>query len=357
MIFYQKNIEPILHGLFWSMPLILFFSIMSNILPLEKAFLLSIVSTTILASICYLNIFYAIPTFFRKQKFGSYTTALITLLALSTFSHFHLFEFIFSDTFQNPSPLFKKRMQMEKDFPALRIIPIFFTSVIFLFISTIFQLAKEFRKKERLNNLLEKEKIKHELNFLRNQINPHFLLNALNNIHATTQIKPEKTSEYILRLGEMLRYVLEDCSKDKVWLSDEINYIRNYVFFQQQKDQLLENIQLSLAEGTNQKKFKLEPMLFAPIVENAFQHNYLQDSKNQWVNIKLNTLPDRIEFTVRNNLGEKIQSNGTNRNQTGIGIQNIKRRLDLLYPNQHLISFQKKENEFEAKLLIYKQEL
>ena len=347
------DIEKIAQIIVWILWLAVFISLKAQIFPMDKAVILSTGTILLLMGTAYFNALFIIPRFFKRGKIHQYLLTILGLLILILTLHFIFTHFLFDGFMQNslPSPD-PRTLHWKTGHPNFRIVPIFFLTVTTIFLSTIYKLAKEFLKKEHQNTHLEKEKIKHELNFLRSQINPHFLFNALNNLHSTVQLRPEKAGDFVLKLGEMLRYVLEDCKKNKVSLADEIKYLENYIFFQKQKDEELQNIKFRVG-GNDPSAFYLEPMLLIALVENAFQHSYSEDSKKQYIDIQIELNSDVFKFTTQNNLSiNPISFNPSNQKQLGLGLKNIRRRLELLYPNQFTFIHEKREATYFAELTI-----
>ncbi|MEN0049332.1 MAG: histidine kinase [Bacteroidota bacterium] len=174
-----------------------------------------------------------------------------------------------------------------------------------------------------------------ELQALKAQINPHFLFNTLNNIYGINQINPEQGSEMIMELSDVMRYHLEFSKQGKVRLEDEIELLQSYIKLEQLR--LRENCDVQLDfEGAN-RNLLISPLLFIPFIENAFKHG-THPTQNCFVHIQLTTTPNQLFFTVKNSLI-------TNRKvvKTHIGLQNTKRRLELLFPQKHQLKIIKKE--------------
>ena len=361
---WNKNIEVVLHLALWLLLFAALFGLLSQVFSIGNTIAQSLITILLLAGAAYFNAFIIVPHLFKKEKFGWYFLTIIGLIIGTTLLNILLTKVFFPDDafgifpFNDVSTL-PGRIGIRK----WRVAPVFLLNLITLFISTIYAFTKEFIKKEQRTAFLEQEKIAHELNFLRSQINPHFLFNALNNLHATVQLNPQKAGDYILKLGEMLRYVLEECKKDKVSLADEIRYIENYIFFQKQKDEGLNNVQFEVS-GDRPETFFVEPMLFIALVENAFQHSYTDRIEQQHISIRLNIKEGVLTFTVRNNLGDKSQKlqvvhlykfpDKIKKESFGLGLQNIKRRLELLYPNNHIFTNGIQGREYYAELVIKK---
>lgn len=346
--------ETILKITFWILLIGVAASLVSQILPLEVAIPISLKSTFIIMVIAYFNDRYFIPRLFQEQRFRLYLLTLISVIIVSAWINVSIDEWLFPGVIPRPPtdiPPFNRFKNTVLIFgvPAFRILPAFFITTAVLFITTVYSLSKQFIKKESQNAALEKEKIQHELNFLRSQINPHFIFNALNNLHAMVQIKPERSGDYILKLGEMLRYVLEDCKKDKVTLAQEIQYIENYIFFQKLKDEDFKNISFQ-CEIEQSETIELEPMLFIALVENTFLHSYTDKEEERHISIQVVTKGQQIQVLTRNNIGKENRS--STRREHHIGIANIKRRLELLYPGTHTLKQYQEGNDFISELSI-----
>jgi LytS/YehU family sensor histidine kinase len=261
--------------------------------------------------------------------------------------NFYLGEFSLQTIFKQDSTTVTNNLNTQR----LRVAPAFFTTVVILFISTVYKLVSAFLEKERLSIQLKNEKIQHELQFLRSQINPHFLFNALNNLHSIVQFNPQQASDFILKLGEMLRFVVDESQKKQVSIAAEINYIQHFIFFQKEKDDYRQQITFT-KRGNGFSHFKLEPMLLIPMVENAFQHNYTDNPNHYFVYIDLFLSDKELIFSIDNNLSDDDKIAPPNELKSGIGLKNITRRLELLYPDQHQLNYGIEGERYKAQLII-----
>ena len=344
----NKKLELAIQLAFWVLLIVVFTSLINQVLPIWLAFAVAIKTLIILALIAYLNAWWLLPTFFKAGHFHWYFLGLLIVLFAGTYLNVVSMELIFPGLFPEdppPIPALGEDGQYRSitPRPIFKGLPLFFLSITALFISTVYKLTKTFLEKDQRSSLLEREKIQHELNFLRSQINPHFLFNALNNLHATVQLYPQKAGEYILKLGDMLRYVLEDCKKEQVSLADEIAYIKNYIYFQELKDAEFQNIHFEY-DGGDTNAYFLEPMLFIPLVENAFIHSYSDQTEERFIQLKLQLTKDGLNFEIANNL-PSVAKKGS-----GLGLANIKRRLELLYPDQFQLEYGEKAGMYVASL-------
>jgi LytS/YehU family sensor histidine kinase len=208
-----------------------------------------------------------------------------------------------------------------------------------------------FRLRRRLLEV-EKEKISTELNFLRSQINPHFLFNVINTIYFQIDKKNSQARESVEKLSEMLRYQLYECTTDKIEIKKELDYIKNYVAVQTLRMEKGSDIQLCIDEKIS--NFKIAPLLILPIVENAFKHvSHFKDAGSNRIRISLCEY-ERQNFVVETeNTYDKM--NGTNIliQSGGLGVQNLKRRLELLYPGHHELNVQQQEDIYRTTLKIH----
>ncbi|MBO9198695.1 MULTISPECIES: sensor histidine kinase [Niastella] len=185
------------------------------------------------------------------------------------------------------------------------------------------------------------------LQMLRSQINPHFLFNALNTLYATAlQHDSERTAEGIQQLGDMMRFMLEDNTKEFIPMEKEMDYLKNYISLQ--KLRVLSSPEIRIEENLEEVRCQhlVAPMLFIPFVENAFKHG-ISGKERSWIFIKMECSDKELLFEVRNSIHRRVDLEA---GRTGIGLQNVKGRLSLLYPQQHELLIQEKDNEFIVRL-------
>ncbi|MGY4383850.1 two-component system LytT family sensor kinase [Pedobacter sp. UYP24] len=194
------------------------------------------------------------------------------------------------------------------------------------------------------------------LNFLKSQINPHFLFNALNTLYGTAlQENAERTSEGIQRLGDMMRFMLEENVADKTFLSRDIDYLKNYIDLQKLRTATTANIHIDTQLEDPLAKYLIAPMVLIPFVENAFKHGISLNSPSH-IKITLQTKGDKLFFDVNNSIHVKNE-NDPERLQSGIGLRNVKERLALLYPNKHELIIRENATEFFVHLTIELEEI
>lgn len=191
------------------------------------------------------------------------------------------------------------------------------------------KLLKLWYVNKQAQQVLLQDKLQAELKFLKTQIHPHFLFNTLNNLYALTLKKSDLAPAMVLKLSELINYMLYECREDEVLLEKEIKFINNYVDIERLRygDKL--DVDIRIRGDANGRK--IAPLLLLPFTENCFKHGASLELEQSWVKIDIEVLPDRILFKVENN---KVATNGHAKSE-GIGINNAKRRLDLLYPGNH----------------------
>lgn len=284
-------------------------------------------------------IFYAVPKILFKKRYVYFFLLTVPLI--------FLFAFISSEIGPKP-PIGRPPFEEMNRGP--RRPSRFFIQFLILSISSVLAVLLETfvlaNQKEKGMAEAKAELIESELKFLKMQINPHFLFNALNNIYALSVTNSEKTQEGINTLSQMLRYVIYDCERPKVPVRKEIEYISHFINMFKLKSSKQFNIQF--LENIDSDSVEVAPMLFVPFIENAFKHSGIERGLDSFVNIELNVSGDIIEFSVENSLPQeplKIDAQG------GIGLGNVKKRLGILYPNKHQLDI-KKSNTFIVKLKI-----
>jgi len=210
----------------------------------------------------------------------------------------------------------------------------------------VLRLSVDWFNKYRRQKELEKQNSLTELALLRSQINPHFLFNTLNNIHAFSTRDPEKTSFAIIKLSEIMRYMLYEASHEKVLLDQELDYIRNFIALQKLRFQEMDFVRFTVKGNTT--GIQIPPMIFLPFIENAFKHGTV--GVTHAIEIDLNCSQNQLYFGCKNQMKPPSE---TEQNQPGgLGIKNIRRRLEILFPKQHQLDIREEKNVYIVELNI-----
>ena len=281
----------------------------------------------------YFNIYYLLPKLLLKNRFWEYLG--LTLLTLLINVFISIFDFQNPYDFSNPEDVGY-------------FIDAIFISLMQTGIILMAAVGIKFFKSYTLNlekvNELETSNLKTELAFLKNQINPHSLFNSLNNIYVQSRKRPEEASESILLLSDLLRYQLYDCAKEKVLLRNEIDYLKNYLRLDKMR-KTGAKISFQVYGEPNGKM--IAPFIFIPFVENAIKYG-LADEDNSYVKIIFNIKSNQINFTIENS---KLKM-PNEQEVGGIGLVNVKRRLELIYPEQYILNIDNQKDKFQVKLIL-----
>ncbi len=192
----------------------------------------------------------------------------------------------------------------------------------------------------------ENEKLNTELSFLKSQVNPHFFFNTLNNIYSLAVVRSEKTAPAVMKLSAIMRYILTETQHDLVPLSNEVDFIHNFIDLQ--KVRLTDKVILNFSAEGYDENLLIAPLLFIPFVENAFKYGVsTKESSN--INIEIKTEGHKILFSSVNYI---VGSENNLMENTGIGINNVKRRLELMYPGKHKLTTVEKDNYYTVHLEI-----
>jgi two-component system LytT family sensor kinase len=222
---------------------------------------------------------------------------------------------------------------------------------VFVFISVFMSFIRKYLTKEKLQLKTQVVSKSAELSSLRSQINPHFLFNALNTLYSVSlKEKADLTSNGIQKLGDMMRFMLNENHQDRIPLSKEIEYLNNYIDIQRMRIDENHNIEIKINIQNSEREIFISPMLLNPFVENAFKHG-ISFRNPSWIYITLTHDAQKLYFKVHNSLHPK-QENSPEEANNGIGLENVKKRLDLIYPNRHTLDIQASDNDYFVSLII-----
>jgi hypothetical protein len=201
---------------------------------------------------------------------------------------------------------------------------------------------------EQARKEIEKEHIQSKLSFLQNQVNPHFLMNTLNNIHSLIEGDRKLAQNAVVKLSEMMRYLLYESGRGTTTLQKEIEFLRSYLELMQLRVDKSIYVNLELPEKFN--NVNLPPLIFIPFIENAFKHgvSYREPSS---LSFNLVQKTDSLEFIAINTIS-RFENNDSFGHPGGFGLENIQKRLDLIYGDRHQLEIDKSDHEFRVKLII-----
>ncbi|WP_299157840.1 histidine kinase [uncultured Tenacibaculum sp.] len=218
----------------------------------------------------------------------------------------------------------------------------------FHFLLLLFLLIRWLFKQIKLILSLKNEKTKTELLHLKSQVSPHFFFNILNNLYGLVDKDSKKAKALILKLSDMMRYSIYDGQKETVLLSEEISYLQTYIELHKMRYRKTIDIEFNYdIEGND---YEIMPLLFIILLENSFKHGVENLRDNAYVYINMKAEKNQVYFDIENNFDETIVSD----EKSGIGLHNLKRRLELVYPKTHTLSFFKVNNVYKSQLNISK---
>lgn len=206
-------------------------------------------------------------------------------------------------------------------------------------------LIRQWYQKNVRITMLEQQKAEAELALLKQQINPHFFLNTLNNLYALSLNESDQTPEMIMKLSELMRYVLYRGNKDKVKLEDEITYIEDYLKLQ--KMRVHQSLDLTFKKEITEPALEIPPLLLIVFVENAFKHGIEPDDEAGYIRLNLKAGGNQLQFVCENSVPEPVEDK-----EAGIGLENLGRRLELQFPDSHDLQIMQNPGSFKAELNI-----
>lgn len=310
----------------------------SNLFPLGITLLMGGITALLIIILFIVNEYVLMPRYFFLKSRKRFVLLNILLILGITLLHYMNDELVIQP---------QKIYEQHEDPPAIfLIIRSLFLFLMANFISITLYLSNTVREQEIREKTLKEEKLGTELKLLKAQINPHFIFNALNNIYALTYSQSDKAPESVLKLSEMLRYVFYDCSKDTVRLGDELEYIENFIAFQQMKSEYKQQITLDYTQAP--KEAAIAPMLFTPFIENAFKFSKIEEDRKAYVHIRFFADHNKLCFSIENSL----PASGKPASGQGLGIPNVKQRLKVLYPKRHELKIEEKNRKFKVNLKI-----
>lgn len=346
-----KNIisrRVLFHSTFWVMLLLVVFAF-ENYGYAENFnvsfFFQYVFAFVVFIVVSYFNIWYLIPRVFRKKKYAHYAGALILSVITGTLIIILFREAMFALGYKGTEA------GEHSDNNTSYFVHLIFGQGMLLISTTLFYVMEEWIRLQGITIKMQEtegQKIQSELQALKAQINPHFLFNTLNNIYSHSLENSAKTPEMIIKLSELMSYILYECSDEKVPVANELNFVRNYIELEKLRyeDQLL--ITLNILE--KEPGQSMVPLIFVAFIENAFKHLGSNGKGKAYVHVNIEINTKQIKLQVQNSIAEsspKIQNK-----ESGIGIENVRKRLDLLYAGNYNLEIGERGQEFFVELVL-----
>jgi hypothetical protein len=339
LAFFQRNRVMILHLSFWGVYLSFFvyrITAFRKQVDFSEAFLHAAVHVIFNMIAAYANYFFFLPRFLERKKIGRYLLEFALPFVLLMVIRVHLQRYMV-DGYTHKVDYFYSNTFIITDAATTLFIVIFVGMLWF---------AKDWFEFEARKKEVENEKLTAELTFLKAQINPHFLFNTLNNLYYLAYSKSEHTTEIIAKLSQMMRYMIYDSNHPKVLLSREIEYMQNYISL----ERLRLNDQIPIrfdVEGPADDVW-ITPLVFITFLENAFKHGVTNTSTRSWVNVSIRLREGVCIYTVENS--KIMNAREDNGGRSGIGLQNVARRLELSYPGKYTLTVDDQPDRYAVQL-------
>ena len=288
-------------------------------------------------ALTYLIMYLIIPQHLEKRQYFQMGLKVLVLMVIALFIYRLLvaniiFPFVYEETYQQQpfSKLIPRHIFTGLDFFSI-------VGIAGMIKMTRLRLASAAREKQ-----LMEEKLQSELNFLRAQTNPHFLFNTLNNIYALARKQSEQTADVVLRLSKILRFMLYECATPRITLAAEVKVIKDYI--ELEKLRYNQRLSVSFEENIDESFQDIAPLLLLPFVENAFKHGVSENRFDSQIHIQLVLKEKQLSFKISNSKEEEEEGS------PGIGLSNIKRQLELIYPGQYQLQLKEEANKFSVNL-------
>ncbi len=336
----------VLHTVFWIALVILFALLRTlrseDIVLSWKTLLFEFIPFSGVANAVYLNLNLLVPRFLNKKRYLLYIFLLLSLVVANALFVFFLLK--------AAEPVFIGMRNGPHPNSVLFFSAYSFMQLIFISMTSFFHFVRE---NNRLTEIaltvteIESNRLKAELNSLKAQINPHFLFNTLNNIYSYSLFKSEKTPDMILKLSGLMNYIIYECQADQVELGKEIDFIHNYM--ELEKMRVEDTLTIDIQIDGDPTGHKIAPLLFVPFLENAFKHGAAVQEQQPYIRLKLLTNESGlIHFECENTNDEGPDE--IHERSGGIGLENVRKRLELLYPGDYELNIDQDSKRFLVTL-------
>jgi len=335
--------RSVVNGIFWVLVTIVFLYDRTYLIVkagLPGFFLCSVLRIGLLIGLAWTNLHWLIPRYLLVRRYGVYFGLVVLLILLylliQSICDVTMYGFVLG-------PGFNHRLGDSLAYN-------FTHTSIYLFLTVAFKFSIDWYEENKTLQEVKVEKLQAEVNYLRSQVNPHFLFNALNNLYALTLRKSDQAPEIVLKLSELMEYMLYESDETFVPLEKEIRYLRNYLELERIRQGNQADIRLTV-EG-DMDRYVIPPFLILPLVENAFKHGVSRAVRNAYLHVDVRIggvetgYGDGIVVTIENN---KLDFREEDR-LGGIGLVNVRKRLELLYPGRHRLTIANETELFRITL-------
>lgn len=331
-----------LHLVFWAISYVVLLQVFSYHPPTAKVdYIYTLLFHISLVSGVYLNLLVLVPRFLKKEKWLAYTGMFILVLGLTVAINLLTFELLSDWLF--PGYFFISYWKLY-ELVLFGFAYLVLSTLIHSFADWIGMMTTRNRVLE-----LEKENRNRQLQALKEQINPHFLFNSLNNLYGMLQSRPSDSSRYLLKLSSLLRYSLYDTDAEKIPVKKEIQFYENFIDLNKIR---YNNIIFHLKKDIRNPEFKVPPLLALPLLENSFKHSDNTGNGNNQINLEIYADDKQFSLKIENHYKPNEKQYATRNDHSGIGNSNLRQRLEMLYPESHRLEISEENHIFSVYLEI-----
>jgi sensor histidine kinase YesM len=287
---------------------------------------------------CYIHYFLVLPLWIQKKKVWLYILCVVVLIVVNAFSKVVVEMKVYS--------ALKPDFEFFQSIHTMSIVTGMWNTASFLLFTGMLRFTIDRFDLENKRKQLENEKLVAELNYLKAQINPHFLFNTLHNLNYLVYSGSKNATDVIIKLSNIMRYMIYEASKEKVQLVHELNYIRDYIHLESIR--LNNAFKLTFEVDGNVQQIEISPLIFITLVENAFKHGVRDSVSDCWVKINLLVSDSVISFWVEN---KKLPVT-TLEQPSGFGLENLRKRLSLTYPESHLLTIKETDTTYRINVTL-----
>lgn len=336
----KSNRVILMHLSFWGVYLSFFiFQVSSYQRPeIDWSRVLTVVTiqSSFAAFLGYLNYFYFLPRFLAEKNGWKHLAQFAVIFAIFITLRIYLERFVLDDFTGEVKYLYTTRF----------IVHVITTNIFIVIFLAMLRFAVDWFEFESRKNSIENERLTAELNFLKAQVNPHFLFNTLNNLYYLAYSQSPNTPEVIAKLSQMMRYMIYDSNYARVPLEKEIEYMENYISLERLR--LNNTIPITFNVSGDVSNHSITPLIFITFLENAFKHGVSNNSSDAWVKLEIILNGNECTYTVENSKRRSVKPEAEEK--SGIGLQNVKRRLDLSYPDSHALFVDDAKDHYKVTL-------
>lgn len=291
-------------------------------------------------AVSYSHYILLLPVWLTRKQVWRYIT--LTILLVGFFSAFRIL------TENQIYPLIVKNSEYYKTVKLSRIISTIWDALGFMLFTGMIRFTIDRFDLESKQKQLQNEKLTAELNYLKAQINPHFLFNTLHNLNYLVYAKSDSATEVIIKLSNIMRYMIYDASKASVQLTKELDYLHDYIHLESIR--LTHAFDLSFDKQGDYQQVEIAPLLMITLLENAFKHGVRDTDKKSWIKMELRVDSQVIFFQVSN----QILAADPTKLRSGFGLDNLRKRLELSYPNRHDLKISQDSQIYTVQLTLHR---